>query len=154
MNTKQRDIICSIAFIIFGMVLYVAALSVNSVIANDVGPAFMPKVIGVFIAVLAALKLVLSIMSKGNKAKATNEDIKAGVFTIIALLAYVLLFNPLGFIVSTALYLFAQFMILSTENNRNIKQFTILSIVTPLIIYFLFVYGFKLILPSGILGFI
>ncbi len=157
MNSKQKDIIISIVFLLFGIGLYVASLSVTSLIQNDVGPAFMPKIVAAAIIILAATKLIFALKNNSKSyvtKKEVDEDKKGGMLTIAALLLYVTLFDVLGFIVSTVLYLFAQFMILSNKNNRKISLFGILAVIVPLIIYFTFVYGFDLILPSGVLGFI
>lgn len=157
MNNKQKDVISSIVFLLFGIGLYIASLSVTSIIKNDVGPAFMPKIVAAAIMILAVTKLIFAL--KNNREgyvtkKEDDEDKKGGMLTIVALLLYVILFDVLGFILSTVLYLFAQFMILSNNGNRKGVLFGILAIIVPLIIYFMFVYGFDLILPSGVLGFI
>lgn len=154
MTNKQRDIVCSVLFLVFGAFVFVQALPIKPVMGKDIGSGFMPKIIGASIIVIAAVKLVLTLISKASDAKAsTDDDLKGGLWTIAALLAYVLLFDRLGFILSTALYLFVQILVLSNEQNRNLKLFAAISVVTPVAIYALFVYVIKMPLPAGLLNF-
>ncbi|MEA5137451.1 MAG: tripartite tricarboxylate transporter TctB family protein [Candidatus Fimivivens sp.] len=154
MTNKQRDILCSVLFLVFGAFVFVQALPIKPVMGKDIGSGFMPKIIGASIIVIAAVKLVLTLISKASAAKAsTDDDLKGGLWTIAALLAYVLLFDRLGFILSTALYLFVQILVLSNEQNRNLKLFVAISVVTPVAIYALFVYVIKMPLPAGLLNF-
>ena len=76
-----------------------------------------------------------------------------GLLTIVLLAIYVVLFKPLGFILSTFIYLFFQITLLSTEKNRNLILFGIISVVAPVVIYALFVYVIKVPLPTGLLSF-
>jgi putative tricarboxylic transport membrane protein len=154
MTNKQRDILCSVLFLVFGAFVLVQALPIKPVMGKDIGSGFMPKIIGASIIVIAAVKLVLTLMSKASAAKTkTDDDLKGGLWTIAALLAYVLLFDRLGFILSTALYLFVQILVLSNEQNRNLKLFAAISVVMPVAIYALFVYVIKMPLPAGLLSF-
>ena len=154
MTNKQRDILCSVLFLVFGAFVLVQALPIKPVMGKDIGSGFMPKIIGTSIIVIAAVKLVLTLMSKVSAAKTkTDDDLKGGLWTIAALLAYVLLFDRLGFILSTALYLFVQILVLSNEQNRNLKLNAAISVVMPIAIYALFVYVIKMPLPAGLLNF-
>ena len=51
------------------------------------------------------------------------------------------------------LYLFVQIYILSNRENRNYKLFALVSVITPIVIYALFVYAIDMPLPEGILSF-
>lgn len=154
MTNKQRDILCSVLFLVFGAFVFVQALPIKPIMEKDLGSGFMPKIIGASIMVIAAVKLALTLMSKASATKATtDDDLKGGLWTIAALSAYVLLFDSLGFILSTALYLFVQILVLSNEQNRNLKLFAAISVITPVAVYALFVYVIKMPLPAGLLSF-
>ncbi len=154
MTNKQRDILCSVLFLVFGVFVFMQALPIKPIMGKDLGSGFMPQIIGVSIAVIAAVKLILTLISKAPAAKSsTDDDFKGGLWTIAALSAYVLLFDRLGFILSTALYLFVQILILSNEQNRNLKLFAAISVITPIAVYALFVYVIKMPLPAGLLSF-
>ena len=134
--------------------MFFQSRKISPIIANEVGSGFVPEVVAVVFMSLSAILIVLTLLKKGESAATkSNDDVKGGMLTIFALVAYVFLFERLGFLLATALYLFAQITILSNEKNRSLPLFGIVSVVTPTIIYFLFVKGFGLILPAGILPF-
>ena len=64
-----------------------------------------------------------------------------------------LCFEPVGFIVSSAVYLFVQMIVLSDNKNRNPILFAVISVALPVAIDALFVYAIHMPLPVGILGF-
>lgn len=155
MNNKTRDIICSIIFLLTGLFLFQQSLGIKSIMEKDLGSGFMPKVIAVSLTTIALLKLVLSIVKKDSENKSSKEDSDSmgGLLTIGALLFYVLTFEIIGFILSTALYLFFQITILNNQENRKLGLFLIISIGFSIAIYGLFVYLIDRPLPIGILGF-
>lgn len=157
MSEKRRDIIGSIIFIIFGIFLFAVSFTVKTIIENDVGPAFMPKVVAVAIVIVSVSKLIIAL--RNNSASYTTEkkstDDKMGsLLTILNLGAYVILFEPLGFIISSIVYLILQMIILSDKVNFKPVKFAIISVASTVAIYFLFVYAFNLMLPEGLLGII
>lgn len=157
MSEKQRDLIGSIVFLIFGIFLFAISFTVKSIIENDVGPAFMPKVVAVAIVIVSASKLVIALKNHSPKytEKRQSEDDKMGsLMTILNLAAYVILFEPLGFIISSIVFLTLQMTILADKTHFKPVKFGIISISATLAIYFLFVYAFNLMLPEGLLDII
>jgi putative tricarboxylic transport membrane protein len=61
--------------------------------------------------------------------------------------------QPVGFIISSIVYLFVQMMLLSDNTNRKPVLFAIIAVVLPVAVEALFVYAIKMPLPVGILGF-
>lgn len=154
MNKKIRDITCSLLFLVTGIFIYAQALGIKSMMGKDIGSGFMPKVIAVSLVAISGLKLILTVLDK-SKSQAKKEDVDnmGGLLTISALLFYVLTFEILGFIISTAAYLFFQMTILSNDKNRKIALFAVISISVSVVIYALFVYAIDRPLPYGIFGF-
>lgn len=155
MTKRQRDLLCSVLFLGFGIFVFVQSLPIQPIMEKDLGSGFMPRVVAVAIIAVAALKLVLSLLDKeaGAEKRERSGDLKGGIATILALTGYAVLFDTLGFILATALYLFAQIFILSGKEHRNIKVTILISVVAPVVIYALFVYAIKMPLPTGILSF-
>jgi len=153
MSNKTRDILCGIVFFTLGALIFSGARAISPIIENEVGSGFVPKFVAAVLMSLSGLLIALALYRKDAATTKVGEDIRGGMSTIMALAAYVLLFDKLGFLISTALYLFAQITILSDEKNRKLPLFGVVSVVTPIIVYFLFVKGFGLMLPSGILPF-
>lgn len=154
MTDRKRDIGCSILFLAFGIFMFVQSLPIMPIMGKDLGSGFVPKIIAGAIIAIALLKLALTVLSKEKEKKLENDDnMVGGLLTIAALLVYMSLFQTAGFILSTALYLFAQITILSDENNRNLPLFGVISVVAPVAIYALFVYAIKMPLPAGFISF-
>ena len=106
MTNKQRDYACSVLFLIFGIFMFIQSLSIHSMMDKDVGSGFVPKIVAMAIIVISAIKLLLTFLSKkSEEAKKSDEDIMGGLLTIVLLAIYVVLFKPLGFILSTFIYL-------------------------------------------------
>lgn len=157
MSEKRRDLIGSIVFLVFGIFLFAISFTVRTIIENDVGPAFMPKVVAVAIVIVSVSKLVIAL--KNNSAeytaiKKSKDDKMGSLLTILNLGAYVILFEPLGFIISSILFLVLQMIILSDKVNFKPIRFVIISVTSTIAIYFLFVYAFNLMLPEGLLNII
>ncbi len=66
---------------------------------------------------------------------------------------YMFIFEPVGFVFSSAIYLFVQMMILSNKNNRKPILFAAIAIILPIAVDALFVYAIQMPLPRGIWGF-
>lgn len=157
-DERRLGILTSLLFIGLGAFLCWQSLSIRPIVENDVGSGYMPRVVGGTIIVLAVLKLLLSLKTRAASAETAaaagdDNDNKGGCLTITALVLYVLLFDVLGFLVATTLYLFAQMFILSDHRNRNLPLFAVVSVTVSVIVYALFVKAFDLILPQGILYF-
>lgn len=155
MTDKKRDLLCSVIFLAFGIFMFVQSAAIKPLMGSkDLGSGFVPKIIAGCIIVIAAAKLIMTLTSKKEEKKIENdEDKMGGLLTIALLLIYSVLFNTLGFILSTMLYLFAQMLILSDERNRKIPLFAVIAVVAPVAIYGLFVYVIKMPLPIGLFGF-
>ncbi len=156
MTNKMRDILCSIIVIAFGAAMIYYVKGVRRVIRTDVGSAFVPTLIGWCIIVTGASKLLYSIftgLKSENKKIVFDQDFFGGIGTIILMVLYMLAFQPVGFIVASAVYLFFQMLLLSDKTNRKILLFAIVSVLLPVAVDALFVFVIKMPLPVGILGF-
>lgn len=156
MTNKVRSLLCSVIMLAFGVFMFVNALSIPHKIASDVGSGYVPKFIAGCIVVVAAAKLILTLVKKdpnANKKETAENDKLGGLATIGLMVVYMLIFEPVGFVCSSVLYLFAQIMLLSNKQNRNPLLFAVISIVLPLAIDALFVFVIKMPLPKGIFGF-
>ena len=66
---------------------------------------------------------------------------------LVMCVLYVFLIGQIGFVIPSAAYLFAAMMLYSTKENRNLIAIGILTVLFSVGIYFIFRYGFKIILP-------
>lgn len=156
MTHKVRDLLCSLIMLIFGIVMFVVALGIPHKIESDVGSGFVPKFIAICIIVVAVVQGVLTLLDKSVSSKAKDhlfEDAKGGIVTILLMAAYMAIFEPVGFIFSSIIYLFLQILWLSDDTNRKPVLFAIISVALPLAVSALFAFVIKMPLPKGIWGF-
>ncbi len=159
---KYGDIVVGIIFMAISAAMIVMALQLPKSAIIDIGPEFMPLVIGSVTFILAALLTIFSVIGlKGRLAALEGEaapdcDYKRVISSFILMLIYVFVLQPVGFIISTLVYLILQILVLSPADKRGKKeiiQIIIIDVLFTVIVFFLFRYGFKIILPTGLLSF-
>ena len=156
MANKTRDILCSIIVLAFGAAVIYFVKDVRRVIRSDVGSAFVPTLIGWCIVATGACKLFYSIftgLKEENKKIVFDQDFFGGIGTVVLMVLYMLAFQPVGFVVASAVYLFLQMLLLSDRTNRKVILFAVVSVLLPLAVDALFVFVIKMPLPVGVFGF-
>lgn len=156
---KYGDIIVGVFFLLLSAAMLVMAKMLPKSTVMDIGPDFMPMCIGVMTFVLAAALVLLNIKNmKIYVAQAEAEgpekaDYKRVLTSFIIILVYVFVLKSVGFIISTLVYLPVQMFILAPEERRGKKdviQLLITDVLFTFVVFFLFRYGFKIVLPAGI----
>lgn len=66
---------------------------------------------------------------------------------LILCVIYVVLIGQIGFMISSALYLLASMMLYSRKETRNVKLIVLLAVIFSVGVYYVFRYGFHIILP-------
>ncbi len=117
----------------------------------------MPTILGIALTILS----IICIWQGWRKFKAPDDeaesasgektDVMTVVLTFAVIIGYVLIMQPLGFCLSTVIYLFLQMLVLAPANKRNIPLFAIVSVVFTIVIFFVFRAGLDLLLPRGII---
>ena len=155
MNSKQLDMLCSAIFLVFGGVMLKFSLSIRHIIPTDVGSGYVPIFLSICILVTAGAKLALTLLDKKppRAAAKSDSDLAGGLGTVGLMLLYVIAFEPVGFLLSSMVYLFAQILLMSNSENRRPILFAVISAALPVGIALLFAYVIKMPLPAGILGF-
>lgn len=155
---KYGDIIVGIVYVVLGIALIIAARMLPKSQVMDIGPDFMPTVVGTLILVLSIILLVQAVQElRKNPDKEVGKDesdYKRVLLSLILALLYVFLLKPIGFIICTLVYLFCQIYVLAPDSHRTKKDmimYLIIDVVFTLIVYYLFRIGFKIVLPAGIL---
>ena len=125
----------------------------------EIGPDFMPMVIGVVTLILAAALTFLSIKNfKMHAAELEGKTLPSCDYvrvlsSIILVLIYVVVMQPVGFILSTLVFLLLQMLVLSPDDERDVKhiiRLLVIDVIFTLVVFMLFRYGFKIVLPAGI----
>ncbi len=160
---KYGDFVVGIFYAVLGIALIIGAKALPKSKVMEIGPDFMPTLVGAIILVLAGILLVETFARfKANAAEleASNfkdtSDYKRVLGSLVSALIYVNILKPVGFIVSTLVYLIVQIYILAPDSQRTKKdmiKYLIIDVVFTIVVYLLFRYGFKIVLPGGILAF-
>lgn len=156
---KYGDIVVGVFFMALSAIMMVMAQMLPKSKVMEIGPDFMPMVIGGITFVLALILTVLNVKNRKMRAaeleNATVDecDYKRVLLSALLVLVYVFVLQPVGFIVSTLVYLPLQMLVLSPDDQRGKKQIIqllIIDVIFTLVVFFLFRYGFKIVLPAGI----
>ena len=153
MSNKEKNLVVSLVFMAFGIFLFVESMGIKHMMKNDVGSAFFPKVVAVAITGVSVIRLIMTLREPAGERKKSNSDLKGGWLTIVLIAAYVMAFQPVGFIISTMVYLFLQILVLVPKEKRSWPLTIIISVVAPLAIYGLFTYLISSPLPKGLWGY-
>lgn len=155
MGTKKiSEIIINLVLFMFGILLFISAQSIEAGAAMGQGGDFMPKLCSAIWVLISGLMLAISVFNKQKQNIGIKENIKGFFLTLVLLFFYIFLMKPIGFVISSIFYMFAQMMLFVPKeliNKRRLILFAVISIVLPILVNLLFVNVFSLILPTGIL---
>lgn len=156
---KYGDIIVGIFYSVLGAVTIWLSSQLPKSRVMKIGPDFMPTLIGVIMLVLALMLLFNAIKNfkhnaaKAESAPADTSDYKRVLGSLVLIVIYVNILAPVGFILSTLGYLFLQILVLAPNDRRSAKDiliYAVIDIVFVFAVFFLFRYGFKIVLPAGL----
>lgn len=157
---KYGDFVVSIFFMVLSIAMIIMAQRLPKSKVMDIGPDFMPTVIGVLILVLSVILLISTIRSFKAKAaelegvEPEKYDYPRVIISFLLVLVYAFVLKNVGFIICTLVYLPIQMFVLSPEDKRSKKDiilYLVIDVIFTIAVYFLFRYGFKILLPAGIL---
>ncbi len=155
---KNPNFITGIGAIGLAVLMFSASFDIKEFVVTRAGASFMPRVTAGLFAILGSILVFESFRyAKSAPANEKNEENVFGgwpavILSAILMCAYVGLLNTLGFIVSSVVYIFLQMLVLAKGAKCHYLLFSLISILVPIIVYFLFVHMFKVMIPSGILG--
>ena len=156
---KYGDLVVSIFYAIVAIVVIAMAKMLPKSKVMEIGPDFMPTVVGILILILSIILFIQSVKNfKANAAEAEasgkdTSDYKRMLASLVLMLIFVNILKPVGFIISTLFYLALQIFVLAPDDKRtkkDIVMYLILDVVFTFVVFFLFRYGFKIVLPAGI----
>jgi uncharacterized membrane protein len=156
---KYGDMIVGGFFMILSAGMMIMAKMLPKSTIMDIGPDFMPMCIGIVTFILAAAMAFLNVKNlkartaEAEKMEKEDLDYKRMIISFMLILVYVYLLQLVGFIVTTILYLPFQMYVLAPDEKKTKKdiiQLAVITVIFTIVVFFLFRYGFKIILPAGI----
>lgn len=150
---KKPDIIAGI----IGLVICVYVIYTAYFFPEDkvllLGPSFFPSVLagglGLFSLILLAGALRGKSRHSADPFSVSDPGIRRAGVSLLAAVVYCLLFNILGFIVVSILYLFGLMFLL---HRRDYLKMAAVSVGVTLLVYAIFNRLLDISLPAGILG--
>lgn len=131
-------------------------------VANAVVDATtLPKVLAFTLLFLGVLQLGIGFKKVKTESNESGDDESKEekpsyitvLKTMVIIVVYVALLADVGFLIMTALCLFAQFIVLTpVDKKKNYLVYAIIAVVSSIAIYIAFRNGLSLMLPEGILG--
>lgn len=166
MVAKYEDVFSGAFLLVVSVIMFITSFSFEALTTSLVGPAFMPQIIAIVMAIFS----VIITVSGFKKSKSATEQINAPeeleeelivtekksykpvLISLALMIGYVALLSYVGFLIMTVVYIFLQMLLLSHVTHRKIWLFLLISIVTSATIYYLFRNVFYVMLPTGIIG--
>jgi len=110
------------------------------------GVAFFPKVSILLIITF----LVLSVLTEGKKEEHAPLN-KFFIKFIFILAIYLIIIKPIGFIVTTSIYIIASMIVLMPQKHIKYWQVSLIGILMSLLLWHVFGNVMNVMLPAGIL---
>lgn len=155
MQSKKGDAVAAIVLLALALAYTLEALRLPGVkYAVGPGPSFLPLLLGIALTALSLVLLVGTALSRTERAAEPSPVGWHAVWRIgvilVSLVGYALLFERLGYLVSTALFL--AFLLAVVEPQR---WWIVAGVpaVSSIFSYLLFVRWLKVPFPKGLLGF-
>lgn len=161
MKEKRVTILTGVFFLIFSVLLFVSAMSIPAPSTLTKGGDYMPKVMAVFLLLCSLGHIAAGLRKKPKLEESAKSETGQTMgrkqwimFAIefVLLFTYLYLLKTIGFLIMTSAYIFIQAWIITVKEEREPVKMAVISVVSTAAIYLIFVKGFKLLLPAGILG--
>lgn len=155
MESKKGDAVAASVLLALALGYILEALRLPGVkYAVGPGPSFLPLLLGIALTALALALLVGAVLrppgtGEGRATAGRGAAWRIG-FILLALVGYTLLFERLGYLLSTALFL--AFLLAAVEPQRWWIVVSV-PVVSSVLSHLLFVRWLRIPFPKGLLGF-
>ena len=155
------NLVASVILLVFEIWAYVQTLGFKVVKKAAVQPATFPQIMCFGMIVFTIVLLIQSVLklkkadpddpmmeAAGSLNALKNKGVQAGLFVIVLCIAYAALFEVLGYVlVSTLIAAIIMWLI----GKRDVKQIVLVSILVPLLMWFVFYKLLTVNIPMGVL---
>jgi|GEM_PF-6304091 len=154
---KNRDFVSGFVLVLLSVIGFYSTNKFNvSSISSYGNPATVPRIILILLFIMSALTMVGAIRKENgdgeNREKRSLEQKLPEYLTFVLLVVYVFTVKPIGYVISTAIYLLLQMYVLSCFEKRRLWLFALIAIMVSPLLYYIFRAFFDVLLPAGILG--
>ncbi|MBR1918037.1 MAG: tripartite tricarboxylate transporter TctB family protein [Spirochaetales bacterium] len=154
---KNRDFVSGFVLVLLSVIGFYSTNKFNvSSISSYGNPATVPRIILILLFIMSALTMVGAIRKENgdgeNREERSLEQKLPEYLTFVLLVVYVFTVKPIGYVISTAIYLLLQMYVLSCFEKRRLWLFALIAIMVSPLLYYIFRAFFDVLLPAGILG--
>jgi len=153
---KYADVITGAVGLVIGVIVLIMSIQIGIAEGQAVGADFLPKIVAVLMIILSAI-LIWNGIKQARVYEDRPQEYKKNylgvAILILAGILYAQLLKPVGFIITSLVFLFLALCLISKKEETNYLKFALITIVMVLLIYFVFTKGFGIRLPKGILKF-
>lgn len=142
---KTFDRYASIIFFVLGLSIFIYSQTLTKAsFGSSIGPSAMPSFLSVILMILSVIGLISAIKNKSESKKQEKLDYKSFLTILGALILYVFLMEPLGYVISTFMFLFVSFQVMK---KGDYLKAGIIAFVFAAGVYYLYVVIAKGSLP-------
>lgn len=141
--------------IALGIAILIMSNDIRDFAAVGVGAKFFPRIAAVGFMILGSLLVYQNrtILFVRAQSETIKKNTSLSPFLTLALLILYLALIPLaGYIIASSLYIFGQILVLNRGSKQHYLRYALLSIISAVVTYLLFVKVFSVMIPAGILG--
>ncbi len=163
-TVKKEERIAGVIMALFSLAYLIGAFQIpNPAYKQQVGPSVFPKIVGTLMLLLSVIYLIQQILGKikedakraeiiGAEEKVeTKADLKTMGIMVGLMIVYALLFEPLGYAITTFLVFVTGSFIL---DRKHMVRDSIIALIASFGLYAVFAYVLRVNLPPGLLGLI
>ena len=150
---KYADVITGTIGLVIGIAMLVMSIQIGLAEKDAIGADFLPKIAAV-ITIAMSGKLVFDGWKASRTYQKETLDYEKNYLGVVIMIAACILYaefvKPIGFIVTSLVFLYLALCMISRKEERNYLKFAIITVVAVLAIYIIFTKLFGIRLPRGI----
>ena len=148
---RSRDLVSSLFWVGFGLIFTIGGLKHGLIRQGIPGPGALPFIIGLILISLSLTILIPALiqkLEKREKLSLAGESFKKMGLALLALFAYAFLLKPLGFLLTTLVFLIFVLRFIEPQKWTTVLTFSLLTAVAAYLIFA----ALQVELPKGLWG--
>lgn len=152
---KYKDLISGVCGMILSAVFFMLSVQIGLKEKDAIGASFLPKIVTVMMFAMFAIVTYRGMkdVKAGKEEKKLDyaPNFKGVALMFIAMLVYAYLLKPVGFIITSILFLMAAICLMTKKEELKPVKYTVIAVIVVIFIYFIFMEVFGIRIPKGIL---
>lgn len=152
MQQRINTILAGAFLLVIAATLFILASQIQRRIPIGVDSGFFPEIASIALGLLAVIILIQGVRTSSDLRMdvVAPKGQRAVFLSLVLIIAFGAGMATFGFLPATAVYLFAQFLVLSPPNQRRLVLFALIALGSATAIQTVFTRGFALVLPTGL----